>query len=297
MLMRLKFHLLLLALVFVIAPTLTAAAQDVTYTFETIDPPDSELTILSGINNAGEIVGTYRDADKVIHGFLFSEGEFTIIDYPDATTTFAAGINDEGQIVGNYADSEGTAHAFLLVNGEFTDVDLPDATTASAINNAGEILGTYSSDDDIAHAFTLIGEEFTTIDYPDMPNTFGNGINDAGYIVGDTYCDSCDKRPAFVLQDEEFAGIEFPEAYASGAKDINNSDIIVGNYYEADSSQFGYDALKPRGFILDPDGNFTPIDFPDAKGTSPNAINDDGVIVGFYRDADNKSHGFRAILG
>ena len=52
-----------------------------------------------GINDSGEIVGTFR-MGGVEHGFLLSGGTYTTITAPGATTTVASGINNGGQIVG-----------------------------------------------------------------------------------------------------------------------------------------------------------------------------------------------------
>src|SRR5579864_8315012 len=59
-------------------------------------------TAISGINPAGEMVGTYADALGMQHGFLLSRGQFTTLDVPGAVSTTAKGINPRGDIVGAY---------------------------------------------------------------------------------------------------------------------------------------------------------------------------------------------------
>jgi uncharacterized membrane protein len=69
----------------------------------------TDSTQAFGINDMGQIVGTYHN-NTGIHGFLLSAGTYTTIDDPLATHgTFAQGINDNGQIVGYYTDNRGTA--------------------------------------------------------------------------------------------------------------------------------------------------------------------------------------------
>ena len=74
--------------------------------FTATDHPDAVAeTVATGINNRGQIVGDYIDADGTEHGFLLHDGVFTTIDHPDAasgplTGTAAVGLNDRGQIVG-----------------------------------------------------------------------------------------------------------------------------------------------------------------------------------------------------
>ena len=48
---------------------LTGRAQ-ADYTFTQIDVPGSDGTLAFGINDSGQIVGYYQDADGYFHGFL-----------------------------------------------------------------------------------------------------------------------------------------------------------------------------------------------------------------------------------
>jgi hypothetical protein len=76
-------------------------------------------TSASGINNAGQIVGSYTNASGS-HSFLLSGGIYTTLDDPlagkgtsSALGTFAQGINNAGQIIGLYRDSGFNDHGFL----------------------------------------------------------------------------------------------------------------------------------------------------------------------------------------
>ena len=72
------------------------------------------------IDAAGDVVGTYLDANAAYHGFLRSaSGAITTIDAPGAGANALAGTvafhtNDTGQIAGAYVDSGMAIHAFLL---------------------------------------------------------------------------------------------------------------------------------------------------------------------------------------
>ena len=74
--------------------------------------PGALYTYANGINASGQIVGTYYDAAKGIHGFLLDQGSYTTLDVPGSTWTQAHAINDSGQIVGSYRDGAGQ-HGFL----------------------------------------------------------------------------------------------------------------------------------------------------------------------------------------
>jgi probable HAF family extracellular repeat protein len=80
-------------------------------------PLDAEVTSAFGINDHGQIVGTYS-GDTGVHGFLIVTSAAGIlastIDVPGATLTTANGINNSGQIVGEYLlDTADKGHGFL----------------------------------------------------------------------------------------------------------------------------------------------------------------------------------------
>jgi probable HAF family extracellular repeat protein len=79
--------------------------------FTRIDFPGASLTVASGINNRGQVVGGYLDAEGRPHGFLWDKGRFTTIDVPGAPNTVAFGINDRGQIVGTYENPDAAPDA------------------------------------------------------------------------------------------------------------------------------------------------------------------------------------------
>jgi uncharacterized membrane protein len=68
--------------------------------FTRIDPPGSTSTYVGGINNSGEVVGSYSEAVFTGHGFLYKSGVYTIVDVPGASSTGITGVNDQGEIVG-----------------------------------------------------------------------------------------------------------------------------------------------------------------------------------------------------
>ncbi|HYM91868.1 MAG TPA: hypothetical protein VEW91_09580 [bacterium] len=77
--------------------TIPTRAAD-SFSFTTIDAPGATRTWASGINDAGQIVGSFNN-----HGYLrTSWGAFTTFDVPGATDTGAEGINNAGQIVGTF---------------------------------------------------------------------------------------------------------------------------------------------------------------------------------------------------
>jgi len=126
-------------------------------TYETIDFPGAVFSQAQDINDPGDIVGRYDDADGIRHGYLLRrEGGYTTLDHPDSSTLTAAfGINDFGQIVGRYIDADRIPHGFLLSEGRYNTLDPPGSTdvTAWKINDCGLILGTYRDAGGSYHGF------------------------------------------------------------------------------------------------------------------------------------------------
>jgi probable HAF family extracellular repeat protein len=122
-------------------------------TYVTLDHPlavngTAVGTDVYGINNSGQLVGTYYDANLKPHGFALFDflAGYTAIDDPLGTEgTFATGINDAGQIVGYCQNNSGTP-GFLYNGGTYTTLDNPSgvgATFIYGINNNGAVVGTY----------------------------------------------------------------------------------------------------------------------------------------------------------
>jgi probable HAF family extracellular repeat protein len=107
----------------------------------------SAFTQATGINDSGEIVGSYRNNANVTHGFLYKGGAFTTINVPGANFTVINGINNKGQMVGEYSTAPGIVQGFLYDGSTFTTIDAPCApadycdTELHGINDSGEIVG------------------------------------------------------------------------------------------------------------------------------------------------------------
>jgi hypothetical protein len=251
------------------------------FAFTTIDVPGASLTDINGINNSGQVVGTYT-AGGISHGFLLSNGIYTTLDVPGATATVAWDINDSGQIAGSYT-AGGTTHGFLLSDGTYSTIDVPGATRTMprGIGDSGTVVGEYTTDG-TAHGFVLDAGTVTPIDVPGAAFTsYASEINDAGEIVG--RFDLPGTNSGYLLSAGTYTTLTFPGATSSAALGINDSGEVLG----------GYTAGGIRhGFLLR-DGTYTPFDVPGATFTTPRKINDSGLIAGGY-GAGTTTHGFLA---
>jgi uncharacterized membrane protein len=169
--------------------------------------PGAQATLAAGINDRGQIAGTYYDPgftlgdgnpppSGTVHGFIRQpNGRITTIDLPARFDgTGVTDINDRGQLVGSYTDAgappdrfaPNTRHGFRWDRGRITRFDVPRsiATGAYGINDAGQITGAYADADGRNHGFLLQRDRFTRLDAPGRPeNSTAWGINDRGQIV------------------------------------------------------------------------------------------------------------------
>jgi len=108
-------------------------------TFTALDYPGALNTNPLGVNNHGQVVGTFFDALLgQEQGFLYEAGAFSQLSYPGAWSTFAEGINDDGQVVGFYRLPSGIDHGFLYDNGAFTTIDDPTANAGTHIRGIND---------------------------------------------------------------------------------------------------------------------------------------------------------------
>jgi parallel beta-helix repeat protein/probable HAF family extracellular repeat protein len=265
---------------------LAIAARAQLTNFTIIDYPDASGTLLEGINDAGDVVGSYFDSAKVRHAFLLRNGRFTSVEVPGSTSSAATDINAAGDIVGFYSDASNLDHGFLLSGGRLTPIDYPgfERTRAFTINARGEIVGMAwnTSGDTMRRGFLLSNGRFTEICYPEAAMTMAFGINDQGEIVG-RWSDVAGKVRGFLWRAGNFTSFEFPGAQitASDLVRITNSGEIVGPYTDARG--------RAKGFLLR-GGRFTSFDAPGSVRIVPRDITNLGQVVGVYADSRG-SHG------
>lgn len=104
--------------------------------FKSVTFPKSASTAVNGVNNTGELVGTYFLPDETnANVFLLNGSTFTTNDVPGAVSTAAADLNDLGVIIGAFTNDQNVTSAFLETSGPFLytagsgGVAVLDATT------------------------------------------------------------------------------------------------------------------------------------------------------------------------
>lgn len=127
---------------------------------QTVYAPDASLTQFYGINNPGQIVGTYIPSDQVQRGFIrLTDGTFQDLNCPGVVDNYTVplGINDAGYIVGAYWEGGDSVPAFVRsTDGTCTTFSVPNSldTWPTAINSFGQVVGAYW-DDVASHGFVF----------------------------------------------------------------------------------------------------------------------------------------------
>lgn len=261
-----------------LCPVLFCSSLAFAVTVTTLDYPGATSTGASAINNSGDIVGSYTDTAKVVHGFLFSAGTYTTIDVPGAYSTSPVGINNLGQISGYFYGSDSRTHGFLFDGTQYTTLDFPGAidTAATGLNNAGEIVGGFTDSSNVNHGFTWLNGTFTQVDVTNSKATSILGINDAGILVG-----SFTNAHGRVLNYARINGV-FQEEIIAGQFNgrLNNHNVTVG-------------FVANEGFRFNVSTNaYLKVQVPNSIVTLCYGINDNGTMVGYYEDKAGVEHGF-----
>jgi hypothetical protein len=187
--------------------------------------PSALATFLDGINDNGEISGTYFvNPPAVGFGFLYSNGTAMPLVVPGFTFLELGGINDTGQVVGTTGFS-----GIVYANGAISAVQhlgssgFGAQTSFEGINSSGQIVGYYYPNAPINNAPQ--GFLYSAGTFTDFPVSYLTGINDSGEIVGSNV-----GGDSFVYQDGTFTSIHVPGGRNTRAQGINNAGDIVGEY-------------------------------------------------------------------
>jgi probable HAF family extracellular repeat protein len=271
------------------------------FNYCSIDYPAGFGTYARGINDNGQIIGSYNDQNGNLHALLIQNNTFIPLaptsvlgtEYSDAYK-----INNRGEVVGEECDSKG-CHGFLYNNGVVTLLNYPgaDDTFAWGINNFGEIVGWWQTAPDVNnnvfyHGFEWVDGKFKELTYPHSGDTYATGNDDFFAVVG-----GWDSGPTttteqgFVSLFGEYFNLEapFPNVAYTQPNGINDFGLMVGEEYTPAEWQSG----DGHGFLSIDGYYFAQLNYPGAAdGTTAWGINLQGDMVGNWYDADGGVHGW-----
>jgi uncharacterized membrane protein len=155
--------------------------------YSKIDYPGAVSTEARGINNAGDLTGTYSDAAGRSFGFVLKGGTYHQIHVPNSSLTDVYQVQDNGVVMVGDAvpNSDRLQHGFLRSGpANFRLIDFPGTETTGGtvvrwINQRGDMVGGYG-----LNGYILRNGTFQTIDFPGAIATLPLAVNDDGTIVG-----------------------------------------------------------------------------------------------------------------
>ena len=155
--------------------------------FTAVSFPKSNGTQATGINDKGEVVGLYFDANGAQHGFSKIGKKYTSIDVKGETSAAAWGVNNKGQITVYAINSGGGFDSFLVTGTKFKNINNPGAGTTGTIvhtpANDGDIDGTYYDTAGTEKGWLLHkGKYYDVVDPGGVSRA--DGLNDKSELVG-----------------------------------------------------------------------------------------------------------------
>jgi uncharacterized membrane protein len=164
-----------------------ASAQ---YSYELVIPPDAENAALFGINKAGKVVGRTFDSEfEYSFEYDMKKGLYM----PISEEFKVRGINNAGVMVGDVEgdcairDKDGTITTFSPTSYDYY-------CEARGVNGDGKVSG-FEIDDGVWSGFIYDSEYDTSETFLSSRQTFAQGIDAKGQIVGSVYLPAGDVFP------------------------------------------------------------------------------------------------------
>ncbi len=268
----------------------------VSYVYATIEVPGqlaNSSASVGGINDFGQIVGTFIDASGRQKVFVRTGSRFDTVSDGQVT-----GINNLDQVAGSYGLFGGGSFTqqFHPLTRQFTDLTnlvspFEGSSLSGGINDFGALAGTdvYLSPEGLAGGVAWVEKGGTFTKLPDLANfTEATGINDRGQVTGwlsngsGLYIDGPDpKTVGFVDTNGTITTVSDPDGFATKPAAINNLGMVAGSYSVVTYPNNPPDYTASRGFV-ESGGTYTTISVPGATSTEVTGINDFGQVVGVY---------------
>jgi len=156
----------------IIGPT-ASAGIDYVYSAGTYTSFIVATGVVTGINNAGQIIGWNNDIGS-IYGFIDINGNFGF----GADFSEPSGMNDLGQEIGvNLTGPGAFGPSSFYDGGSYTTLSDPSgtSTTATGLNDADQIVGHYTDSSGATHGFLAVAS------YPQNPGNNDEWILSGGY--------------------------------------------------------------------------------------------------------------------
>jgi hypothetical protein len=215
----------------------TSSFIDANGSLSAIQVSGSNATYATGVNNSGEVVGTYASVANGESGFSWQNGTYTTFQVGGADT-LVNGVNNSGTIVGEANFGGFTRDA----SGTITSIIDPSATMvqtyAQSINDAGQVAGYFEDNTGQFHGFVEYNGTYVTIDVGDGTDTEIDAINNRGEIFGHaSFNSNTINQSTIAFSDKAVPLVALTSPGASGAQGsqftITGTAFLAGQVPEA----------------------------------------------------------------
>lgn len=246
--------------------TCAAAAEAVTYKFTTIAQPGSDTTAIWDVNNSGQIAGNSQNLTTFDQqAFIYAAGTFTTLSGPvGSISTTALGISDNGVVVGSYY-------------------------TSKSVDADGNIL--FGPE----RSYIFSSGSYTTFEVAGATQTQARGVSPDGRYVAGFYSNDTVSGQGFIF---DTASNSFAFVGAGGTDNFTIMQGINSSYSAVGSDISFNDPVVTRAGVIYGIGtdSRTDVELPGALQTAFRAIDNAGVISGWYNDGA-AIHGFTGYPG
>jgi probable HAF family extracellular repeat protein len=247
--------------------------------------PDARETLVAGISNSGQIIGT---------SFAFAAKAFSwtpgggVVEIPTLAGRYSvpAAVNDDGVVVGKSEVADSVFHPFVWVEGSPV-LDLGVEGQAVAVNDNGQVVGNMKVAGGFTHAFSWT-EAGGLVDLGTLggPTSEAVAVNNVGQVIGHS---------------------QVPFIWSPGGGGMVNLSTIGGAGGLGLSRVF---AINDHGMVVGEGGLAAPgsqtrplawtssggmVDLGDLGGNGSgraNDVNNEGVVVGRSEAPDHAFHAF-----
>jgi hypothetical protein len=287
-------------------PSPATTGTPIPFTFITVDDPNSNTNMVTGINQLAKVVGTFGggSASNIAESYdsVPPYTRFLGLNYPGAQGTVATSLTSNKTIAGYVISPQQLSGtwAFVRTNGVWALMKnhkegsgTSAVTEILGINDSKLAVGFFLNTAGVSVPFVLdtATEQFTSLNPPNAIGAVATGINGKGNISG-TETLSGGAQIGYYLQTGTYYQIAYPKALMTQVLSLNWQDQVVGEYEDAGGI---------HGFLLDNPTSgggarqWQSVDEPNAVGaTVITGIDNHDDICGWYIDSAGHVNGFVA---
>ena len=229
---------------------------------EIIEYPGATATYATFVNDVGNVVGSYVDAEGIYHVYVRGPGgSFATLDIPvgsDPEYFFLQGINNALIAVGRAKAMGDVPRTYAGNPVGLQELQFPGSVSTEGwnVNQDGSIVGHYDAADGRRHGFIARPKAGTP---QARPGVVQPALN-------------------YTFESIDVPGVDFLEVTAS-----SDFEDYAGYFRSSDGE-------KEAAFTLI-DGVFTPYEVEGSQKTQFYALGNDGTAAGHYQDSDGLYHG------